>query len=256
MERLEVDAVLFDMDGTLIDTTRSYSEAILGTAQRVLNHTVSPEEITEIRRVPGFNNDWDVTWTLIRRHTTGAIEPVTSRIRETDDYLRMKDAFQTFYLGDRLWSAVSGHEAPFVWSQPLIERETLLIREETLAWLADHVALGIATARPRIEAEIALRQHALDRFFTLDYLVAVEDAPAEKPDPAPLHELIHRLGCTRPVYVGDTVNDIMAAQAAGIPSVFVGPPELLTSEVTPTLQLRGPDSLPDVLSPRALECTR
>ncbi len=70
---------------------------------------------------------------------------------------------------------------------------------------------------------MALRQHALEDYFPPDMLIAQEDAPREKPDPAPLLALVARLDCRQPVYVGDTVNDALAAEAAGMPFVAVGP---------------------------------
>jgi phosphoglycolate phosphatase-like HAD superfamily hydrolase len=62
----------------------------------------------------------------------------------------------------------------------------------------------------------------MDALFREEYLVAQEDAPMEKPHPAPIFELMRRLGCRKPVYVGDTINDALAALAAGIPFIYVG----------------------------------
>ncbi|MFM9829046.1 MAG: HAD-IA family hydrolase [Sphingomonas sp.] len=43
-----------------------------------------------------------------------------------------------------------------------------------------------------------------------------------KPSAAPIHEMIARCGGGRAVFIGDSIYDIMAAKAAGIPSIAVG----------------------------------
>lgn len=221
MPTLPVDAILFDMDGTLIDESRSYREAIRRTAEFVLAEPVTPEEVEEIKRLPGYNSDWDATWALIGKRQHGEICPPDDADRRSPAYRRLRSIFQTYYLGDALWRRLSGEEPPFAWDEPLMQRETPLLRPETMSRLA-RFQLGIATSRPRVEALMALGQHGFDRFFTAAAVVGQEDAPAEKPDPAPLLELVRRLSCTRPVYVGDTINDALAAQAAGMPFIQIG----------------------------------
>jgi HAD superfamily hydrolase (TIGR01548 family) len=221
MPTLQVDAILFDVDGTLIDERQSYREAIRRTAEHILRSPVTLDEVDEIKRVPGFNNDWDATWALVGRRIHGHIAAPDDVDRASQAYRRLRNVFQTYYLGHRLWIELSGEEAPFQWSQPMMLRETPLIALETLERLSSF-RLGIATSRPRAEALMALQQHGLDRFFHPEAVVAMEDAPREKPDAAPLQEASRRLGCKRPVYVGDSINDALAARAAGMTFVYVG----------------------------------
>ncbi len=221
MTNLPVDAVLFDMDGTLIDESASYREALRLTAALLLEEPVLADETAAIKRFPGLNNDWDATWALVEQHRGRSPRPPTEAERRTSEFRLLRSVFQTFYLGSDTWSAQSGEEAPFPWSEPLIVRETPLVSRETLERLSPF-ALGIATSRPRAEARMAIRQHDLGRYFPPESIVAQEDASREKPDPAPLFELVRRLGCTSPVYVGDTVNDALAAKAAGMPFIGVG----------------------------------
>lgn len=43
----------------------------------------------------------------------------------------------------------------------------------------------------------------------------------QKPDPAPIHEMVRRMGGGRAAFVGDTMFDVTAAKAAGLPVVVV-----------------------------------
>jgi HAD superfamily phosphatase len=219
---LRADAVLFDLDGTLVDESKSYREAIRRTAQCLLSEPVAAEEALAIKHHAGLNNDWDATWALLAQRRGGAPLPPTAEERQTSEYRSLINIFQTYYLGSASWEHLSGETAPFVWERPLISRETLIVSRETLEELRPF-QFGIATSRPRVEALMVLQQQDLEPYFPLHTLVAREDAPREKPDPAPLLELMGRLDCHRPVYVGDTVNDALATEAAGMPFVAVGP---------------------------------
>lgn len=221
MSRLRIDALLFDLDGTLIDESESYREVIRLTAEFLLRSPVGSEEVDAVKQIPGLNNDWDATWVLVGMRLHGMIVPPDAADRGSQSYRRLRDVFQTYYLGDRLWRQLSGRQTPFPWAEPLMWRETPLIEPDTLAWLA-HGVSGIATSRPRVEALMVLHQHSLDSVFRDGSVIAAEDAPFEKPHPAPLLALAHRLGCRRPVYVGDTINDAIAACEAEMQFILVG----------------------------------
>jgi phosphoglycolate phosphatase-like HAD superfamily hydrolase len=74
-ERLtDIQAVCFDCDGVLIDTTDSYDSVILETSRRILKEVAhlkvewgekGRELISMLRNTGKFNNDWDSTYALI-----------------------------------------------------------------------------------------------------------------------------------------------------------------------------------------------
>ena len=73
-ELREVDAVVFDCDGVLVDARRSYDATITEVAGRILCENIginspgknlTPNLIRQLRRTGGFNNDWDSTYALI-----------------------------------------------------------------------------------------------------------------------------------------------------------------------------------------------
>ena len=82
--------------------------------------------------------------------------------------------------------------------------------------------LGLVTAKRRASVELALNRVPIGRYFGA--VVASEDTEAHKPDPAPLLFALARLDGGRgpAAYVGDSPFDIRAAHAAGLHAVAVG----------------------------------
>ena len=74
-QRLDVEIVIFDMDGVLIDVSKSYRETIKKTAAIYLKSIlglkgdekslVSDDDIVTFKEIGGLNNDWDVTTGLL-----------------------------------------------------------------------------------------------------------------------------------------------------------------------------------------------
>ncbi|MCP4571015.1 MAG: HAD-IA family hydrolase [bacterium] len=89
---------------------------------------------------------------------------------------------------------------------------------ETLADL-DGVPLLVATNKPRVFADALLAGLGLDGFFV--GVVGGDDTPARKPDPRHLAEALAGVEAApeRVVVVGDSPNDILAARAYGARSV-------------------------------------
>jgi pyrophosphatase PpaX len=101
--------------------------------------------------------------------------------------------------------------------------------------------LGIVTAKRRATVELAFRRFpSLEDAF--EVLVGAEDTERHKPDPDPLLEALDRLG-ERPedaAYVGDSPFDVRAAKAAGTFAVAVGWGGIHTPE---RLAEESPDAL-------------
>lgn len=79
--------------------------------------------------------------------------------------------------------------------------------------------LGIVTSKGRPAASLAFRRWALDTL--VDVTVCAEDAPRTKPAPDPLLVAADRLGVApgRCGYVGDASHDLVAAHAAGMRAI-------------------------------------
>jgi pyrophosphatase PpaX len=83
--------------------------------------------------------------------------------------------------------------------------------------------LGIVTAKRLRTAELALDRFPILR-EAMEVVIGAEDTERHKPDPDPLLEALRRLdlGGTAAAYVGDSPFDIRAAKAAGMFAVAVG----------------------------------
>lgn len=115
--RKKFDAIIFDMDGVLVDESRSYRLAIEMTVNNFLEKNgiktnITQEEVRIIKSIPRFNNDWDVSFVLISlieqriniEKSINKVKPVIPQKRNTKKYLKVKDIFQSYYLGEKLFS--------------------------------------------------------------------------------------------------------------------------------------------------------
>jgi len=235
-ENVQFNALLFDMDGVLVDVSRSYRRAIEETVEHFTGRQIGENTIQRYKNYGGFEDDWKLTHAII---TDTAMEVPLSRVVEE---------FQDRYRGDD-WDGFINEEPP------LIDDQTIeaLRREGRL--------LGIVTGRPEEEAKWTLdRLDWADRF---PLLVGKEkQGDRSKPDPFPLEHSLTMLaaaGCEleprEVAYVGDSVDDMKAAREADMWAIGVVPPYVDAEEHEPLLKEKGahvviedPNTLPDVLS--------
>ncbi|MBI4785480.1 MAG: HAD hydrolase-like protein [Chloroflexi bacterium] len=142
----------------------------------------------------------------------------------------VKRIFEEVYLGEALFAKEYG-EPPLVYhGAGLIRRERLIASPAALESLSKRVGLGIATGRPRSQAVYALETAGILGYFRS--LVTHEDMVAEegrtgqsagKPHPFTLCEAVRRIAAerVRAAYVGDTLDDVRAANAAKAEMNFV-----------------------------------
>lgn len=78
--------------------------------------------------------------------------------------------------------------------------------------------IAIATSKPTYLAELVVKNSCLNEF--IDLIQGTDGFPA-KPDPTCLLMVIESLGARDAIMVGDRVEDVLAARAAGIDSIGI-----------------------------------
>lgn len=208
---LAPEALLLDMDGVLLDVSASYRQAILGTLASY-GVTADGEEIAAAKRAGDANDDWALTQVLLaRRGLRPPREQVVAR-------------FEALYQGGPGRPGLRTSERP-------------LIDAAGLARLKGPRRLAVVTGRPRGDALRALDEQGWADL--VDLVVAREDAPALKPDPAPVRAALAGLGVSRAWMVGDTVDDLRAARRAGVLPLAVLAPGHDRADEQPTLLAAG-----------------
>lgn len=238
------DALILDMDGVLLDTSRSFPVAVLESARRSAPPpglgTGWTERDTEFLRLAGgFNNDWDAAAALaLLGPATGpgpGWEALCARLEESgggppsvrglvgegpwdEVYPRVQRTFQLLYAGplaDRLYS-LSPTESRGLW-----ESEVPLVTAQELD--SAGLPFGVLTGRSPEEARLGLSRLGLN--LEPYRLVADSEPRFRKPSPDGVLELASRIGSIRPLVVGDTVDDMGAALASrtrGLGAAFAG----------------------------------
>lgn len=191
-------AVLFDLDGVLVDVTRSYHLTIRKVVSHFTGRPVTTGDITEIKNLGNANNDWEAARLLIIRR--GKHIPATEITKK----------FQQIHLGKN--------------RKGLILQDKWLADPDILCWIKTRFSTGIVTGRPGPEADFALKRFDARHHF--DVVVTMDDIPGKqgKPDPSGIKLALGKLGTNRGYYLGDTVDDMKAAAAARIMPVGVIPP--------------------------------
>ena len=192
----KIKAIIFDIDGVLVDVTQSYRVAIKKTAEFFLGTVLTMQDVEEIKN-RGINDDYDAAELLIQERGGSFREDVIIK------------KFQEYYQGRKF--------------DGLIKNEKCLISEKTLKALKKY-KLAIFTGRPKIEAEFCLKRFNIKKY--LKAIVAKEDVNESKPSPEGLLKIIKALKVNNneAIYVGDNVADLRSAKNANINFIGVCPP--------------------------------
>lgn len=204
-----LDALIFDLDGPIVDVSHSYRQAIIDTAKHFLLASgasatvvaaIDSAQVEEMKRQSGMNNDWVCCQALL------------NKLGVTPDFEEIVAYFQRIYWG----SAAKG----------LIAAEPFRVDAPARARVA-HYATAIVTGRPRAEALWTLQHRGANTLW--HHVIAMEDAPA-KPSPAGIWQALDSVCgghsaqiCARAGYLGDSVDDMRAAVAAGVVAVGILP---------------------------------
>jgi pyrophosphatase PpaX len=178
----DVEAVLFDLDGTLIDTVELIMVSFRHATRVVLGESL-PDAVT----------------------MAGVGMPLAAQMRDfsaehADELLRVYREFNAAE-HDRMVHEYAG-------------------TENVLTALQQRgLPMGVVTSKGTPMTLRGLRLFDLERFFAV--VVTADDVPLHKPDPYPLRHAAELLGVDieRCVYLGDSPHDMESALAAGAVAV-------------------------------------
>ena len=182
--------VMFDLDGTLVDSVEDLALALEAMYQDL---NMAPASEKQVRSWVG--NGAKV---LVQRALAYNMEP--------KEHTLFEDAYRLFLAH---YKNLNGH------SSACYEGGVELLESIKGAG----VSVAIVTNKP-----IQFTYPLIDKLgLKADLVLGGDSLPERKPSPLPLNHCLAHFGCTadEAVMVGDSTNDIEAARAAGVPSVAV-----------------------------------
>ena len=184
-------AMIFDLDGTLVDTTESFDETVAYLVERFSGSPLQGRELESLRLEGGYNDDWVASQELLKRR--GIEVPLEEIASE----------------GVRFYLSIAA------------ERESLMVEISTLEALRRKHPLYIVTGRTRAEYEPVWGKTLAPLF---DGIYCVDDVPGLQPKPRPdyLYRALSDSRAEKGAYVGNSVDDMKAAKAAGLFAFGIG----------------------------------
>jgi pyrophosphatase PpaX len=206
--------VLFDLDGTLVDSGAIILASFKHAARTVLARDVEEEQIAAL---VGGSNLHDQMRVLSPTHVDELVRVYREHNRPLHDEL------QAFEGVEELMETLSGEGRK----------------------------LGIVTAKGRQTVDLAFAVLSLERYF--DAVVTADMTDRHKPDPAPVLKALELLESepADAAFVGDSPYDVAAGKAAGVFTVAVSwgkiHPEERLLEAGADVLVHSPKELLDVL---------
>jgi HAD superfamily hydrolase (TIGR01548 family) len=183
------------VDGVLVDTRGSYQLTTLQTVKFFTKKRVTLRELHAWKNRPGFNDDWKLS--------TAWVNDLGADFAYED----IKKKFQQIYWGAN--------------NQGNVRKEKWLLRKSALARLAKRAELAIFTGRNWDELNYTLARNGVRRNFKT--IITVEEVANPKPAPDGLLKILKGRAPGNALYVGDNIDDALAAQSAGVPFLAILP---------------------------------
>jgi phosphoglycolate phosphatase len=185
-------AVIFDLDGTLVDTA---PDLMLATNKVLATLGRRPISMDEVRNFVGHG-----ARALISRGCAATGEPVEPRALET-----LYQEFVIHYAAN-----IAGGSTPYPGLLTFLDR-----------CKSEGIHMGVCTNK--LESLSIRLLDALGMAHYFGAIVGPDSIGIAKPDPRPYRETLRRLG-ERPwksVLIGDSETDVLTARAAGVPVIAV-----------------------------------
>jgi phosphoglycolate phosphatase len=190
-ENLKIDSIIFDLDGTLVNTI---PDVLLA-----LNHTLKTFDGAPIAS--------DQVYELIGNGARFMIE---------NAFAKSKTIFSRAEIDEALACYLK-----FYREHPVVESKIYPgVLDILQHYKNENIALGICTNKPGVVVRVLLEELQMKQFFSA--VLCGDEVSYPKPDAQHIYDVLIRMDCSRysTVLVGDSHIDQLCAQNAGIP--FIG----------------------------------
>ena len=188
--------LIFDVDGVLVDVRESFWRSALETVRFLTGKRVTWAQLYQWKNQPGNNDDWS----MVSKWATALGRPTT--------YEEAREAFQKFY-----WD--------FDGRAGNVRRERMLVTPKQVERWARRFELDLFTGRTRQEFTYTFQRWAGTDCFRM--VVTMDDVARKKPHPDGLLKILAGRDPSAALYVGDNIDDALAARAAGVRFIAILP---------------------------------
>ena len=170
--------VIFDVDGTLLDTEFAVLRSLQDTVMKYLHSSVPTDELYFALGIPG----------------KVALEKLG--IEDTEE-------------ANRYWNEMMRKYHKSIVLFDGINEMLVMLRNKGYR-------LGIITSKTKSEFETDFVPHGVSHYF--DSIICVDDSPKPKPHPDPILTYLERnqIPAEEAIYIGDTEYDSICAHSAGV----------------------------------------
>jgi len=187
------DLVMFDLDGTLVETAPEIMDAVNDTMRRFALPEVTQQQV----------NDWigHGTRELLVQALADSTASTVDAVRASELLARVVPVYDSYY------------------NQRCGTRSQLYpqVRETLQALRIQGVKLAVVTNKEGRYTEVVMQAHSLSPLF--DAVVSGDTLPTKKPNPAGVAHCLAQFGVAadRALFVGDSSIDAATARNAGVP---------------------------------------
>ncbi|WP_297889997.1 HAD hydrolase-like protein [Sulfurihydrogenibium sp.] len=203
---------IFDVDGVLIDVSKSYHYSIKDTVDYFSKKDNNLKDLLDIKLTFGINNDWDASLSGILYSLSGLdlktfkeiFKPYSTRLEDfyrfakdynikLPDYKELVEYFEDRYKTHR-------------------DKEQLIIPHHILSKVREKSdIMGVITGRPYPDLDYTFKMFDLYKYF--DLIITEDDIPQpnlRKPSSYPLRLFFKKFNYKNPTfYIGDTIADYL-----------------------------------------------
>ena len=251
MNLSNVEGIVFDCDGVLVDITESYDETIRKTVKYVLESFagitdsiyIDGKIIDGFKATGGFNDEVDLTYVAIlslvaakktdkdQQETIWDVMNNCNDIATAEKYIKaditsmikkleypgktslLRQIFNELFYGPKLYKKIFSKDSEF--SEPgLIEQDHVILNNDLMRKLSQKFGMKIAmlTGRGLESVKYSLEKY-LEK-FDIENSIFLEDMPRSlaKPNPVTLHQCFDTMNCKKIIYVGDSMEDLLMAK--------------------------------------------